>query len=549
MSQNVPAVPDDPLVGTVIADRYRILAPLARGGMGRVYRAMQLKLDREVAVKVLDAERDVDSSLAADFTRRFMLEAASLAKLKHPNTTVIHDYGEAGDGRYFIAMELLEGRTLREVIHDEVAVDPERTIRYGIAIASSLTEAHDAGLIHRDLKPGNIFLTKRGDDDDFVKVLDFGLVKKEKSTDQDFSSTGQMVGTPRYMAPEQILGSTVSAATDVYGLGATLYHALTGQPPFDSKSHFELLVKVTDEPPPPPSEIRPEAHIPAKLEAVVLRCLRKKPEDRYASMRDVSAALISASAFSGAYPMASMRVTSGKPVPVGGAVTSDDEPSTAGASGELQPTKIEKHPSTNPVSGVTARASGSSAKPASEADPSAPPESPSQVIVVRGSNRALGWIAGGALLLSAIAVGFVVWQSSRAEPEPTSQPETPPATAPEDPGAEPAAPSARQPATEEPSARANDGRVRVTTHPEGAHIERDGVDVGNAPVVLLLEPGESTNIAVSHRGYRARTVAVTGGQETLHVRLERRRTRPNRPATAPTTRPSRTDNRNPWDDP
>jgi serine/threonine protein kinase len=283
----------DPLVGTTIADKYRVVSLIARGGMGRVYRGLQLALEREVALKVLDLGRLGESgsseAVIDDFRRRFVLEAASAAKLTHPNTIVIHDYGVERDGLLYMVMELIEGQTLAERIEKDGALRPETVVRIMAQVCGSLAEAHGRGMVHRDLKPSNIMLTQRGSEREFVKVLDFGLVKQGEDISQ--TRSGALIGTPRYMSPEQVAGSEVTPASDVYGLGACTYHALTGQPPFDSESAYVLMAAHVNVKPPAMAEVDPGLNVPAELEQVVFRCLSKSPADRYATMEDVSTAM------------------------------------------------------------------------------------------------------------------------------------------------------------------------------------------------------------------------------------------------------------------
>ncbi|MCA9607211.1 MAG: serine/threonine protein kinase, partial [Myxococcales bacterium] len=206
---------DDPLLGTTVAGRFEVRERLARGGMGWIYHAVQVGLGRDVALKVMHAGEDEEA--AAEFAKRMLNEAAAAAKLGHPNTIVIHDYGHCDDGRCFIAMELLDGGTLHDLIAEEGPLPAKDVVHIALQVAGSLAEAHEAGMIHRDLKPGNVMLTKKGADRRFVKVVDFGLVKNDPK-DSAVDESGALVGTPRYMAPEQVVNERVSPATDVYGL-------------------------------------------------------------------------------------------------------------------------------------------------------------------------------------------------------------------------------------------------------------------------------------------------------------------------------------------
>ena len=277
----------DALIGTVLLDRVRIERPIARGGMGKVYYGEQVRMKRPCAIKILDPRLGGGGDIA-EFTRRFLLEASIAAKLTHPNVVTIFDYGETADGSCFIAMEYLEGKSLSDELKAVGRLPAERAIHIVRQVARALREAHPLGVVHRDMKPGNVYLVQRDDDDDVVKVLDFGLVKDNASGDgQDHTQFGQIMGSPRYMAPEQVQGKNVDARTDVYSVGAMLYAMLAGRPPFDKASDLAILMAQVSENPPPIASVAPGVVLPPGLEAVVMRCLAKNPDDRFASMEEL----------------------------------------------------------------------------------------------------------------------------------------------------------------------------------------------------------------------------------------------------------------------
>lgn len=278
---------DDPLVGKVLSGRFQIMAPLGKGGMGRVYKALQTPLDRIVALKVLNPK--YDSSKDPGFERRFFLEASMTAKLKHPNTITVHDYGRTDDGIFFIAMEYVEGQTLQQVLKQERRLPWPRAVAVAAQIARSLREAHKLGLVHRDLKPANVMVLDEGTGGDTVKVLDFGLVKafseeERKPADAEITQAGVLLGSPLYMAPEQAK-SEADPRTDIYALGVVLFQMLAGRPPFEGKESIDIIVKHIREPPPSVRALAPET--PLEIEAIVLRCLEKDPQHRYQSMDEV----------------------------------------------------------------------------------------------------------------------------------------------------------------------------------------------------------------------------------------------------------------------
>ncbi len=279
----------DPLIGRVVNDRFRIVSLLARGGMGKVYRAEQAPLGREVALKVLNPTYSGEND--PEFHKRFFLEASTCSKLTHPNTVTIFDYGRTDDDIYYIAMELLEGRTLHRALREEGPFSPERAMLILRQICRSLREAHGLGVIHRDLKPANVYLVKHGDEGDFVKVLDFGLVKNVDDTGEDLTQTGLFMGSPKYMSPEQIRGERADARADIYSLGVMLYEMLTGKVPFDRPNSVNILMAHVHEPPPSFDETRPGLALPAGIESLVMKALSKQPDDRFASMDELLAAM------------------------------------------------------------------------------------------------------------------------------------------------------------------------------------------------------------------------------------------------------------------
>ncbi len=279
----------DPLIGRVINDRYRIIGIIARGGMGKVYRAEQQPLGRLVALKVLTPNYTGDND--PEFHKRFFLEASIASKLTHPNTVTIFDYGKTDDDIYYIAMELLEGRTLHRALREEAPFSPERAMHIARQICRSLREAHNLGVIHRDLKPANVYLLHHGDERDVVKVLDFGLVKNLDEKGEELTQTGLFMGSPKYMSPEQIRGERCDGRVDIYALGVIMFEMLTGKVPFDRPNSVNILMAHIQEDVPPITAMNPSARVPPALETVVRRCMAKSAEARFTTMDEVLTAL------------------------------------------------------------------------------------------------------------------------------------------------------------------------------------------------------------------------------------------------------------------
>ncbi len=272
-------VPLDPLLGRVFDGKYRLDQRLGGGGMGTVYRATHLLIDRPVALKVL-SQRFVGDQTAQ---QRFRREARAAGRMQHPNAVTVTDFGATEDGYLYIVMELLEGRTLRDLIAHEAPLDPARAVSFMLQACAAVGAAHDAGLIHRDLKPANIFIEQRPNLPAVVKVLDFGVAKFVVEEHDDDSNTltqvGALIGTPRYMSPEQCTDTVaLTPAADVYSLGIILYEMLTGVTPFNGESHLAIALKQVSEPARPPREL--VSSIPEALEKLILHALTKNPAER-----------------------------------------------------------------------------------------------------------------------------------------------------------------------------------------------------------------------------------------------------------------------------
>lgn len=267
--------------------QYRLRQLLGAGGMGEVYLAEHLLLKRRCAIKMIRPGIATDPRVLARFER----EVRATAELTHWNTVEIYDYGRADDGTFYYVMEFLPGMNLAEIVERTGPLPAERAIHLFRQVCAALREAHQVGLIHRDIKPANIFVANLGGLHDVVKLLDFGLVKpRPHEVSPRVTQDGLVAGSPLYMAPEQAMGShEPDARSDVYALGAAAYFAVTGRPPFDGRNALEILVRHARDPVVPPRTLVPA--LPADLEAVILRCLAKEPDERFATIGDVDRAL------------------------------------------------------------------------------------------------------------------------------------------------------------------------------------------------------------------------------------------------------------------
>ena len=262
----------------VVAERYEIDSVLGEGGMAKVFRGTDRVLGRTVAVKVLASKYAQDDSSVARFRR----EAQSAAALNHPNVVSVFDTG-SDDGVHWIVMEFVEGRTLKDVIEEDGSLQPDRALQIAREVALALASAHENGLVHRDVKPGNIMITPSGE----TKVMDFGIARAVTSTgDPTLTKTGFVMGTAAYLSPEQAQGKPVDARSDIYSLGCVLYEMLAGRPPFEGNSPVAVASAHMSSEPEPISSANPA--VPREAEAVVARAMRKEPEERYQDAGDMA---------------------------------------------------------------------------------------------------------------------------------------------------------------------------------------------------------------------------------------------------------------------
>ena len=515
----------DPLLGRVLNDRYRVVEVIGHGGMGRVYKALQPPLDRVVALKVLGPGHDRDPN----FYKRFFLEASVTAKLTHPNTITLYDYGRTDDGIFFIAMEFLNGRTLSQVMQSDGPLAQERVIHIAQQICRSLREAHSLGIIHRDLKPANVMLLLERDDHDFVKVLDFGLVKffSGETPEADITNAGTFMGSPHYIAPEQARSQGPDQRCDIYSLGVLLYHMLTGRVPFTAAAPVDIILKHLHDAPVAPRVLRPDLTIAPGLQDLVLRCMAKDRDERFQSMDELLAQLkalrahLAGTSAPSSSPPGADGISAGtigqppptpqpglrtpsepmgalRPTPARGTATSGrPPPPPADAFVEL-PTPPERRD-----------AGGEQAiRPAFFVAPVLRTALPPALIVIAG-------IGTAAYVLRAPQ------PSAAVAPAPVTQPPiAPPVVA-----ATPAPSAAPQPAAPAvyPTAYAGTTLVTVISNPSGAEV-RDADDrfLGTTPFDLRVPSSRALQLTLRQDGYRPVSLnkKVDGEREILSVTMK-----------------------------
>lgn len=281
---------DDRETANVLAGRYRLERKVGSGAMGDVWSAADMRINRQVAVKVLPKAYSEESS----HRQRFMREARLLASLDHPNIVKVFDLGFDDEGHPYLVMELLRGRNLGDVLDEEGAFPPRRACAITAGLLSALSAAHRSGVVHRDVKPDNAILAESGGTH-IVKLLDFGISRSFLSNDDRVTASGMVLGTPFYMPPEQIYGEALDERSDVFAVGCTFYELLTGRTPVlfvENEPPVKLFERLISENPPAPSEVRDS--VPGLLDAIVLRALAKDRKDRYANCEVMRKALIQA---------------------------------------------------------------------------------------------------------------------------------------------------------------------------------------------------------------------------------------------------------------
>jgi tRNA A-37 threonylcarbamoyl transferase component Bud32 len=471
-----PPVPlkSDAYIGKTIDGRYVIERILGEGGMGVVYAGRHKVIDKRVAIKVLRGEMAADQ----DLNERFLQEARAASSIGNPHIIDISDFGQLPDGLTYFVMELLDGKSLSATIAATKGPMPPPRI-YAIAkqIAEALGAAHAANIIHRDLKPDNVMLVNRGQEKDFAKILDFGIAKVGGGS-KKVTRAGSVFGTPHYMSPEQAAGAVVDHRTDIYALGVILYELASGRVPFDADNFMGILTQHMYKSPVPIRALVPEVDVPPGLDAVVLKCLTKKPEGRYASMGELL----------------------------------------------LDLEKLDRGVLPDAVSEMMARSGGfnvpadyfRSAMPAPvPATPSMPP---------KGHARIYWAAAGGAALLAGVVAIGLAMRGGARDARVETRIETPIGTS-----APPAvlAPSAVLPQPKEPvtavaplPAPVPSTEVLLSVLPGDATIKRGDQDLGTSPLALHLAPGESAVLEVSRKGFKSATVTVDGSHPKQAVTLE-----------------------------
>ena len=469
----------DPYLGTTFDHRYKIEQVVGEGGMGVVYRARHKVIDKRVAVKVLRADMAKDREILD----RFVQEARAASSIGNPHIVDISDFGDLPDGSTYFVMEYLDGVSLGELLDRDDRFTVDRVCHIGMQMADGLAAAHAGGIVHRDLKPDNVFLVTRGAEKDFVKILDFGIAKVSNAGETKLTRAGAVFGTPHYMSPEQVAGAPIDHRTDIYSLGVMLYELISGTLPFNADNFMGILTQHMYKAPVPIRALVPTPDCPPSLEAVILKCLSKKPDARYDSMEMLAEDL--------------ERARKGE-VPL--------------AVGELM-----------------ARSGGFNVphdyfKPIAVA-PAAPVENR------RSWPR---YVLGAGALAAVSLVTLVVVKGSNGVAGPAEQGGKPAATMTAPPQATPA-PTTTETAAPKPEPK----KVFLVAYPAEAVAHRDGQPL-KMPAVFEVEPGQQITVEIKADGHDSQWITIDDKQDSRTVTLTPTpKVKPTGgPRTAPTTKAS-----------
>ncbi len=510
----------DPLLGTVVSDRYHIESKLGEGGMGQVYLAEHSAIGKRVALKRLSPEFASNTMVV----ERFMREAKAATMAGNEHVVEVFDMGRLPDGSPYIVMELLEGMELRDLMEQNGPMSIGRAVNIIRQTCDALTPVHAKGIVHRDLKPENLFMTKRLRGEDFVKVLDFGISKLTEKGGGDvpkLTSTGMSIGTPHYMSPEQAQGlDSVDPRTDQYALGVILFELLSHQLPFDGQTYAMLIVDIVTKDAPSIRTMR--ADIPEGLAQILDRCLSKSPSARYADVQELSQALAE---FEGMTttpePTGSRPSGTADEMPVSGTRPSTRSPARPVDSnatvqlGKAQQKKTKGGPVTQPHGSVAPEAHSSVQPPGSPPSSSAPSPSTGEAAAPRGlqSNKTL-WVGGAALaLVGVVLIGAVAMLSD--------PPEETPDEAPVDAPVAPVAPPLAAPPAVEPQGEpeVTTVEVRILAAPAHAQIFIGETEYPNPLTIPLERSTTPVRLRIDAEGHEAheRLLVLTQDHDIVHT--------------------------------
>ncbi len=518
MSDPIETVKAEELLGQVLDGRYRVDAVLGAGGMGMVFKGLQTSMDRPIALKTLHPQL----AMAPTFFERFKREAEIASRLKHPNIITIYDFGRTQDGLCYFVMEYLEGESLRQRVKRLGAMTLREAVAVLEQVALGLGHAHQAKVIHRDIKPHNIMISEV-DGSEYVKVLDFGLVKAiEQEEEEHLTSTGQVLGTPQYMPPEQAGGELVDQRSDLYSLTGVLYYCLTGHSPFGANTVRKALTASLTGKVPPIATYRLGAPVPPALDVFVHKGLAPEKDDRYQTADEFITALqASVKGLSDAQLDAAPEFVADPTKEPGSGSSSSASRRSGSASRSRPPSKA--------VSAVSRALPRSASSSRVEVAEQTPPSMPSKAPPPPRQNSSLVVVISAVAALVVLVGAGLVWKS-RSDDKPAvvvvTQP-APPTRAPVKPVDEPPSPSANV-------------KVTLTTTPPGAEVLEDKVTVGVTPLALDWPRGKTRTLSFKLANYKTvEKVLRPETDQALEFALEPAKSAT--PATVPTKKPKKED--------
>lgn len=524
-SQSQPG--PDPMLGQVLDGRYRIISKLGEGGMGEVYAGEHIGINKRVAIKLLRAEIVTNKEAVS----RFKQEARSASSIGHKNIIGIEDLATLPDGRIYLCMELLDGAPLNDLI--EQPIETARLVNILIQTGHGLAAAHAKGIVHRDMKPENIFVTRAADGSDVPKLLDFGIAKVSGSDGNNhLTRTGTIFGTPFYMAPEQALGQPIDHRADIYAMGVIMYEVFCGDVPFQGESFMGILTQHITAEPKPPSQAAAEAGrpMPNGIEAIIVRAMKKDPDHRYATMDELVGDLVKVyRGLAGAGMSGYMQAH----VPASQMLPAAHHPSA--------PHLFDSGPRSAPMQVPVAHTPTPTPQPVVAGDSFSDlhiPKKGSKVGVVLAILAVLAVVGGGA--------AFLIISSSGKDDGETAQTDTPDKGV--GAGVQGTVGGGEQP--DSTDGTVDDGEVQVVefprkdaggdepsgtdiaalqpipvlvnSKPQGAEVYDDGGKIGRTPVLVKVIPGEPVTLRLEKGGYKDETLEIDGSTDRFDLELDRK---------------------------
>ena len=522
----------DPLLGTTVAGRYKVIKLLGEGGMGQVYLAEHTAIEKRIALKVLRAEY----AHKGEIVTRFQQEAISASRIKHPNVLDVFDFGQLENGCFYLAMEFLEGNDLADELQRSRVLTAPRALPIAMQICRALAAAHAKGVVHRDMKPENVFLQRTGDGEEIVKIVDFGIAQLKPSneeaaaasTHRRLTRTGMIFGTPEYMAPEQASGKHADLRCDIYAVGIILFELFTGAVPFTGETFLGVLTKHLGEMPPSMRTVYPDLQLSGEFEGVVLRALAKDPAQRYQTMTELAQAL--ASTPEGQYagirgPYSQVGGDGRGSVLPAGASPNPTAQQFVANSGGLQPGHAGSGPELTDAARAAVTLARQDTGPGARAETQLGGEAATRA-PTKSSSTGLAVLAVLGVLVVAGGAGAFFMRDGGARPvAPSTQarPSELPVAAPVAAEPPPVTPSAAPPATSAAVSSpppANAVKLEVVTDPPGATLMKNGFQVCDAtPCEVTASVNETLELAGEKGPLKGKAKVLAQKDQRVSIKL------------------------------